>query len=59
MLPADGVGGNITGNDEEAVEQTAPCSESHMYNAEKPKGSLMDKKQVNQSRYHFTSSPFI
>ncbi|XP_054821099.1 uncharacterized protein LOC129319999 isoform X2 [Prosopis cineraria] len=44
MLPADGVSGNMTGNDEEAAEHTASS-------VEKPEGSLMDDKmQVNESR---------
>ncbi|KAI4306093.1 hypothetical protein L6164_029401 [Bauhinia variegata] len=49
VLPADGVGGNITGNDE-AVVHTTFCSEVPTCEAEKTTGSLMDKKHTNQSR---------
>ncbi|KAK7288600.1 hypothetical protein RIF29_02066 [Crotalaria pallida] len=40
MLPADGIEGNVTGDDEEAVT----------YEVENHTGSLMDAKQDNQSR---------
>lgn len=49
MLPADGVGGNITGDDEEAVAHSV-CSESKTCEVENHTGPLMDAKQINQSR---------
>ncbi|RDX68137.1 Polyadenylate-binding protein-interacting protein 3 [Mucuna pruriens] len=49
MLPADGVGGNITGDDEEAVVNNV-CSESLTCEVENHIGPLMDAEQVNQSR---------
>lgn len=50
MLPADGVGGNITGEDEEAVVHSV-CSESLTCEVENHTGPLMDAKQINQSRH--------
>ncbi|KAK7305097.1 hypothetical protein VNO77_42997 [Canavalia gladiata] len=49
MLPADGIGGNITGDDEEAALHNV-CSESRTCEVENHTGPLMDAKQVNQSR---------
>ncbi|KAL9319792.1 hypothetical protein ACSQ67_011631 [Phaseolus vulgaris] len=49
MLPADGVGENITGDDEEAVAHNV-SPESLTCEVENHTKPLMDAKQVNQSR---------
>ncbi|TKY46868.1 Polyadenylate-binding protein-interacting protein 4 [Spatholobus suberectus] len=49
ILPADGVGGNITGDDEEAVVHNV-CSESLTCEVENHTEPLMGVKQINQSR---------
>ena len=58
MLPADSVGGNITGDDEEAVVHNVCCSKNPTCEVENHTGSLMDAKQVNQSRYYLLSNSF-
>ncbi|KAJ1407919.1 Ataxin 2, SM domain [Sesbania bispinosa] len=50
MLPADGISGNITGDDEEAVVHNVCCSENLTCEAENHTGPLMDVEKVNQSR---------
>ncbi|KAK7278008.1 hypothetical protein RJT34_23029 [Clitoria ternatea] len=49
MLPAEGIGGNITGDNEEAVAHNV-CSESLTCDTENHTGPLVDAKQINQSR---------
>ncbi|KAH1239521.1 Polyadenylate-binding protein-interacting protein 4 [Glycine max] len=49
IFPADGVGGNITGDDEEAATHNV-CSESLTCEVENHTGPLMGAKQVNQLR---------
>ncbi|XP_027342548.1 uncharacterized protein LOC113855208 isoform X2 [Abrus precatorius] len=49
MLPSDGISGNITGHDEEAIVHNV-CSESLTCEVDNHTRSLMDAKQTNQSR---------
>lgn len=55
MLPADGVGENITGDDEDADAHNV-SSESLTCEVENHTKPLMDAKQVNQSRYYGISN---
>lgn len=57
-LPADGVAGNITGDDVEAVVPNVCRSESLTCEAEIRAGTLMDAEQVNQSRYYLLPNSF-
>ncbi|KAL2322642.1 hypothetical protein Fmac_027021 [Flemingia macrophylla] len=50
MLPADDVGGNTTGDDEEEAAVHNVCSESITCEVKNDTGPLMDEKQSNQPR---------
>ncbi|XP_061357712.1 uncharacterized protein LOC133302014 isoform X2 [Gastrolobium bilobum] len=50
MLSADGIDGNITGDDEEAVVHSVCCSESLSCEIGNHTRPLMDAEQFNQSR---------